>query len=233
MNTILLCNIIDDFKKVFLENDRWMTYMQGMANTIVMSLLAVCIGIVIGLMIAIVKNIHLNTGKLTIIDKICGGYVALIRGIPMMLQLYIMYFVILTFDAPIIVASIAFGVNSGAYVAEIFRAGIMSVDKGQMEAGRSLGLSYGKTMLKIIVPQALRNAIPPLGNEFIALIKETAIVGSIGILDLTKAANNITGSTFQFFMPLIIATFFYLVLVLALTKLMKVIERRLSRSDKR
>ncbi len=151
----------------------------------------------------------------------------------MMLQLYIMYFVILTFDAPIVVASIAFGVNSGAYVAEIFRAGIMSVDKGQMEAGRSLGMSYGKTMAKVIVPQALRNAIPPLGNEFIALIKETAIVGSIGILDLTKAANNITGSTFQFFMPLIIATVFYLVLVLALTKLMKFVERRLSRSDKR
>ena len=233
MNTILLCNIIDDFKTVFLENNRWMTYLQGMANTIVMSLLAVCIGIVIGLMIAVVKNIHMNTGKLLILDKICSAYVAIIRGIPMMLQVYIMYFVILTFDAPIVVASIAFGVNSGAYVAEIFRAGIMSVDKGQMEAGRSLGMSYGKTMAKVIVPQALRNAIPPLGNEFIALIKETAIVGSIGILDLTKAANNITGSTFQFFMPLIIATVFYLVLVLALTKLMKFVERRLSRSDKR
>lgn len=233
MKINLLCGLLNDFKIVFLEENRWLSYLEGMANTIVMSLIAVCIGIVIGLLVAVVKNIYQNTGKLKILDKICGAYVALIRGIPMMLQLYIMYFVILTFDAPIIVASIAFGVNSGAYVAEIFRAGILSVDKGQMEAGRSLGMSYGKTMAKIIVPQALKNAIPPLGNEFIALIKETAIVGSIGILDLTKAANNITGSTFQFFMPLIIATFFYLVLVLALTQFMKFVERRLSKSDKR
>lgn len=151
----------------------------------------------------------------------------------MMLQLSIMYFIVFASGEPVIVAAIAFGINSGAYVAEIFRAGILSVDKGQMEAGRSLGVSYGKTMAKIIIPQALKNSIPPLGNEFIALIKETAIVGGIAIVDLTKAANNIGKATAEYFIPLIIAAIFYLVIVIALTQLMKFIERRLSRSDKR
>ncbi len=144
-----------------------------------------------------------------------------------------MYFIVFASGEPVIVAAIAFGINSGAYVAEIFRAGILSVDKGQMEAGRSLGVSYGKTMAKIIIPQALKNSIPPLGNEFIALIKETAIVGGIAIVDLTKAANNIGKATAEYFIPLIIAAIFYLVIVIALTQLMKFIERRLSRSDKR
>ena len=234
MNNILLCGFFKSFHKVFIEDNRWQLYLQGMANTLVMSLIAIFIGIFIGLLISIIKNIHINTGKLAILDKIGDLYVTIIRGVPMMLQLYIMYFVVLSgINVPILIASIAFGINSGAYTAETFRAGIFSVDKGQMEAGRSLGLSYPKTMAKVIIPQALKNAIPPLGNEFIALIKETAIVGSIGIIDLTKAANKITGPTFEAFLPLAIAAVFYLIIVLSLTQLMKYIERRLSRSDKR
>ena len=151
-----------------------------------------------------------------------------------MLQLFIIYFVLLAgVNPPEVVAAIAFGINSGAYVAEIFRGGIMSVDKGQMEAGRSLGLSYGKTMSKVIVPQALKNSIPPLGNEFIALIKETAIVGTLGIMDLTKVYDGIKSATFEVFMPLMISAVFYLIIIGCLTKVMKIIERRLGKSDTR
>lgn len=234
-STFLICakSIGELFYISFIEDARWKLYLMGMANTLVMSLLAILIGIAIGLLVAVVKNINLNTGKLKILSKIGDLYVTIIRGIPMMLQLSIMYFIVFASGEPVIVASIAFGFNSGAYVAEIFRSGIMSVDKGQMEAGRSLGISYGKTMLKIIVPQGLKNSIPPLGNEFIALIKETAIVGSIAIIDLTKAANNIGKATAEYFFPLFIAAFFYLVIVIALTQFMKLVERRLSKSDKR
>lgn len=235
MNGInMLSSIGNVFYKVLIKDDRWLLYLQGLGNTLLMSVFAIILGVIIGLIIAIVRNVNQNTGKLKILNTICKGYVDIVRGIPMMLQLYIMYFVILSFmDAAIIVASIAFGVNSGAYVSEIFRAGINSVDKGQMEAGRSLGLSYGKTMGKIIVPQALKNSIPPLGNEFIALIKETAIVGSLGIVDLTKAANNIRSATFELFLPLTISAVMYLIIVIGLTQIMKYVERRLSKSDKR
>lgn len=233
MDIVTLASFGSIFEKVFIKDDRWKLYLTGLGNTLAMSLLAIVIGVVIGLFIAIVKNINKNTGKLYILDKICDLYVTIIRGIPMMLQLYIMYFVVLAFDVPIIVAAIAFGVNSGAYVAEIFRAGLTSVDKGQMEASRSLGMSYAAAMTKIVVPQAMRNAIPPLGNEFIALIKETAIVGAIGIVDLTKASNNITAVTYEMFMPLMISAVFYLIIVLSLTQLMKYVERRLSKSERK
>lgn len=224
----------DLFYKVLIKEDRWKLYFEGLGNTLLMSIFAIAIGVFIGLMVAVVRNINQNTGKLKILNGICKVYVDIIRGIPMMLQLYIMYFVILGFlDASIVVASIAFGINSGAYVSEIFRAGIMSVDKGQMEAGRSLGLSYGKTMSKIIVPQALKNSIPPLGNEFIALIKETAIVGALGVMDLTKAADSIKSITYEIFFPLMVSAIMYLIIVIGLTQFMKFVERRLSRSDKR
>lgn len=233
-NLILLSSSLGDlFYKVLVKDNRWLNYVRGLGNTFAISIMAIIIGVIIGLMVAVVRNIYQNTGKLKIINAICKVYVDIVRGIPMMLQLYIMYFVILTFDAPLVVSAIAFGINSGAYVSEIFRAGIYSIDKGQMEAGRSLGMSYGRTMYKIIVPQAFKNVVPPLGNEFIALIKETAIVGAIGVLDLTKAANNITAITFELFLPLIISAILYLLIVTILTQLMKYIERRLSRSDRR
>ncbi len=233
-NTVLLSSFMDSFNKVFIEDDRWKSYLEGMAVTIAVSILAIIIGVAIGLTVAIVKNINLNTGKLKILNKIGDFYVTVIRGIPVMVQLLFMYFVVLfAFDYKIITGAIVFGINSGAYVAEIFRGGIMSIDKGQMEAGRSLGLSYGKTMSKVIVPQAMKNAIPPLGNEFIALIKETAIIGTIGIVDITKAADDIRSVTYEFFLPLAAAALMYLVIVMTLTKVMKIVERRLGKSDTR
>ena len=234
MNSNILCNIFDTFLKVFIEDDRWKLYLEGMGNTLFMSILAIIIGIIIGLTVAVIKNINRNTGKLKMLNWLGDLYVYIIRGIPVMLQLFIIYFVLLAgVNPPEVVAAIAFGINSGAYVAEIFRGGIMSVDKGQMEAGRSLGLSYGKTMSKVIVPQALKNSIPPLGNEFIALIKETAIVGTLGIMDLTKVYDGIKSATFEVFMPLMISAVFYLIIIGCLTKVMKIIERRLGKSDTR
>ena len=231
---ISLLGIADVFNKVFIKDNRWTLYTTGLQNTLIISLVAIMLGVAIGLLIAVIKNINENTGRLKILTWIGNLYVTIIRGIPMMLQLLIIYSVILAnWDNSNMVAAIAFGMNSGAYVAEIFRAGLESVDKGQMEAGRSLGLSYGKTMTKIIIPQALRNAVPPLGNEFIALIKETAIVGTIGIIDLTKASDKISAVTFELFMPLMISAVFYLTLVLILSGIMKLIERRLSKGDNR
>ena len=234
MNISLMASFADTFNKVFIKDERWKLYLSGLGNTIVISLIAITIGVIIGLLIAVVKNVNINTGKLMLLTKIGDLYVTIIRGIPMMLQLFIVYFAILaSWKNANIVASIAFGLNSGAYVAEIFRSGLLSIDKGQMEAGRSLGLSYGKTMAKIIVPQAMRNAVPPLCNEFIALIKETAIVGAIGITDLTLASKMIGTSTFEFFLPMAISAVFYLTLVLILNMIMKLIERRLSKGDNR
>ena len=234
MNISLMASFADTFNKVFIKDERWKLYLSGLGNTIVISLIAITIGVIIGLLIAVVKNVNINTGKLMLLTKIGDLYVTIIRGIPMMLQLFIVYFAILaSWKNANIVASIAFGLNSGAYVAEIFRSGLLSIDKGQMEAGRSLGLSYGKTMAKIIVPQAMRNAVPPLCNEFIALIKETAIVGAIGITDLTLASKMIGTSTFEFFLPMAISAVFYLTLVLILNMIMKLVERRLSKGDNR
>ncbi len=232
MEISLLASFADTFNKVFIKDDRWKLYVEGLGNTLIISLIAVLIGVVIGLLIAVVKNINENTGKFKILNWLGNVYVTVLRGIPVMLQLLIIYGVILaSWENRNVVAAIAFGLNSGAYVAEIFRSGLNSIDKGQMEAGRSLGLSYGRTMFKVVIPQALRNAIPPLGNEFIALIKETAIVGTIGIYDLTKAADKISGVTFELFMPLMISAVFYLVVVLGLSGIMKLIEKRLRKSE--
>ncbi|MDE6968004.1 MAG: amino acid ABC transporter permease [Clostridia bacterium] len=238
MNKLFCITLQDALYDAFIADDRWSSYLKGMANTLVISLLAVVIGIIIGLLIAVIKNIHTNTGKLAILSKIGDFYVTIIRGIPVTVLIIFMYFGVLVFlkripYGSILIAAITFGLNSGAYVSEIFRGGINSVDKGQMEASRSLGIGYGKTMFKVIIPQALKNSIPPLGNEFIALIKETSIVSLVGIVDLTFAANNIANILYDFFTPLIIAGLFYLIIVIALTKLMKYVERRLSKSDKR
>lgn len=240
MNSLLCALSFGEMlKRAFITDDRWLSYLKGMGNTLLISFLAVIIGIIIGLVIAVVKNINQNTGKLVILEKIGSLYVTVIRGIPVAVLIVMMYFGVLVFlkkipyFGAILIAAITFGLNSGAYVAEIFRAGIMSVDKGQMEAGRSLGLSYGKTMSKIIIPQALKNSIPPLGNEFIALIKETSIVSLVGIMDLTFAAKNIAGILYDYIVPMSIAAMFYLIIVVGLTKFMKFVERRLSNSDKR
>lgn len=221
------------FSKAFLVQDRWKMYFKGLGNTLLIALIAGLIGIVIGVTMAMINYINKKTGKLKIASKICNLYITIVRGTPVVLQLMILYFVVFSFwDNGIMIGAITFGLNSGAYVAEIARAGFESVDDGQMEAGRSLGLSTWQTMRLIIIPQALRNCLPPLFNEFIMLVKETAIVGYVGIYDLGKIPGLIQSRTFDYLFPLLIAAVLYLIVVLALTKIMHVIEKHLAKSDR-
>ncbi len=191
---------------------------------------AVIIGIVIGILIALVRHNYEVNKKFRVLNKIVTWYVNIIRGTPVLLQLMIIYYVIFkSVDISIIIVGvIAFGLNSGAYVSEIIRSGINSIDKGQMEAGLSLGLSYNKTMFYIIMPQAIKNIMPALGNEFITLIKETSTGAYIGIMELTKASDIIASRTYDYFFPLLIIAIIYLLLTLGLTKLVNVLERRLN-----
>lgn len=197
------------------------------------SAIAVIIGVVLGFVIAMIIYTHKNTGRFKILNVIFKAYVTIIRGTPVVLQLFIMYFIVLvSLENKILVGGITFGLNSAAYVAEVARAGLESIDPGQMEAGRSLGLSYRKTMLKIILPQAFRNVIPALFNEFIALVKETSVAGYVGILDLGKVPGLIQSRTFDYLIPLLFASLLYLVVVYLLTLIQKLIEKRLARSDR-
>ncbi|MBR7181875.1 MAG: amino acid ABC transporter permease [Clostridia bacterium] len=221
------------FSKAFFVQDRWKMYLEGLGNTLLIALIAALIGVAIGVTIAMLKYINKKTGKLKIVTKICDVYITIIRGTPVVLQLMILYFIVFAFwDNGIMIGAITFGLNSGAYVAEIARAGFESVDDGQMEAGRSLGLSTWQTMRAIIIPQAVRNCLPPLFNEFIMLVKETAIVGYVGIRDLGKVPGLIQSRTFDYLFPLLIAAVFYLIVVLALTRVLRIIEKRLAKSDR-
>lgn len=232
-----------DFYQTFIEKDRWMQFLKGLGVTIEVALLALVLGIIIGVIVAIIRSTHdqRRTKKKTfggailkVANFICKIYLTVIRGTPMMVQLLIMYFVIFASSTnTVMVAVIAFGINSGAYVAEIVRGGIMSIDAGQMEAGRSLGLNYGQTMKSIIIPQAIKNILPALGNEMIVLLKDTSLVTVIGLKDLTKTAQTIQGVTYQAFMPFIGAAVVYLVIVVILSKLLGILERRLRAGDKR
>lgn len=231
------------FHQTFIEKDRWMQFVRGLGITIEVAILALIIGVIIGVTIAIIRSTHdMRRSKkkgagwvlLKIANFICVIYLTVIRGTPMLVQLLIMYFVIFASSTnEVMVAVIAFGINSGAYVAEIVRGGIMSIDAGQMEAGRSLGLSYGQTMKSIIIPQAIKNILPALGNEMIVLLKDTSLVSAIGLKDLTKTAMTIQGVTYQAFMPFIGIAVVYLVLVIILSKILAVVERRLRAGDKR
>ena len=221
------------FEKAFFVQDRWNMYLEGLGNTLLMALIAACIGVLIGVVIAMLKYVNKRTGKLKVVTKVCDFYVTLVRGTPVVLQLMILYFIVFAFwDNGIMIGAITFGLNSGAYVAEIARAGFESVDDGQMEAGRSLGLSTWQTMRAIIIPQAVRNCLPPLFNEFITLVKETAIVGYVGIYDLGKIPGLIQSRTFDYLFPLLIAAALYLVVVLILTKVLHIIEKRMAKSDR-
>lgn len=223
-----------NFENNFITDNRYMYLVKGLGNTLIMTLLAVIIGIVLGFLIAIVRSTYDKTGKLKLLNGICKVYLTVIRGTPVMIQLLIMMYVVFgSVNVPkLLVAVIAFGVNSGAYVAEIVRSGIMSVDNGQMEAGRSLGLNYRQTMISIIMPQAFKNILPALANEFIVLLKETSICGYIGMMDLTKGGDIIRSRTYEAFMPLIAVALIYLVLVLALSALVGRLERRLRTSER-
>ncbi len=218
----------------FITKDRWMLYLKGLGVTMKVSVLAAIIGIIIGTIVALMKLSVKKNGKPTILARIANIYIDIIRGTPSVLQLLIMWFVILkNCHNGVLVGAITFGINSGAYVAEIVRAGILAVDKGQTEAGRSLGLSNVQTMRYIVLPQAFKNVLPPLGNEFIVLIKETAIVGYVSLSDLTRVANQMTSTIFEAFTPLVGAAVIYFVIIKILTILLARLERRLRKSDNR
>lgn len=218
----------------FITGDRWKLYLSGLGITMQIAVFAAVLGIAIGTLIAFMKLSVKEDGKKTIFSVFANVYIDIIRGTPSVLQILIMYFIIMkTSTNGVLVAILSFGINSGAYVAEIVRAGILAVDTGQMEAGRSLGLSKAKTMIYIIIPQAVKNVLPPLGNEFIVLIKETAIVGYVGLTDLTRVANQIASRTYEAFMPLIGAAVIYFTVIKILTVLLAKLERRLRKGDYR
>ena len=217
----------------FIEDNRWRYITDGLKITLLVTVFAVLIGVLLGFLIAIVRTTHDKTGKLKILNAICKVYLTVIRGTPVVVQLMIIYFIIFgSVDiSKVLVAIIAFGINSGAYVAEIFRSGIMSIDNGQFEAGRSLGFNYAQTMMYIIMPQAFKNVLPTLCNEFISLLKETSVSGYIALQDLTKGGDIIRSRTYDAFMPLIAVALIYLAMVMIFTKLVSLLERRLRNSD--
>lgn len=222
-----------EFHRNFLVDGRYLWLLDGLKNTLLMTLFASLIGIVIGLFVSIIRVLKQSGAKVGILDKLAGIYITVIRGTPVMIQILIINFVIFASVrvSKLLVASLAFGINSGAYAAEIFRSGIQSVDTGQMEAARSLGLPYSKSMRYVILPQAVRNVLPALFNEFITLVKETSISGYIAFTDLTRAGENIRTLTFSA-QPLIMVALIYLVVVMIMTRILRMMERSLQRSDR-
>ena len=208
---------IDKLTQNFIEDDRYMYLVKGLGNTLIITLFALLIGIAVGFLVAVIRSTHDKHGGLGFLNAICKLYLTVWRGTPTVVQVMIMYYVILvSVSNKIVVAVVAFGLNSAAYVAEIVRSGIMSIDEGQFEAGRSLGLNYSQTMRLIILPQAFKNVLPALGNEFITLLKETSVSGYIGMMDLTKGADIIRSQTYEAMMPLLGCAAIYLVLVMIL-----------------
>lgn len=223
--------LIGILKFIFIDENRWMYYINGLKVTIIVSLLSVFLGMMIGLLVALIRLGSDRKKKETILSQLMGLYVDIIRGTPSVLQLMIVYFAIFHSKLGYIAAVVSFGINSGAYVSEVIRGGIQAVDRGQMEAGRSLGLGYRDTMRFIIIPQAVKNILPAMGNEFIQLIKETSILGYVGIMDLTKASSYVSSRTYQMFIPLVAAGFMYYLIVKVLSVLLSIFERRLRESD--
>ena len=224
----------DKFYLNFIKDDRWKYIVEGLGVTLQITFAAVIIGIVLGFLVAVVRATYDKTGKLKVLNWICNVYLTVFRGTPIVVQLMIIYYVIFaSMDISKVVAAIlAFGINSGAYVAEIIRSGIMSIDNGQFAAGRSLGFNYIQTMWHIVLPQALKNVLPALGNEFIVLLKETSVSGYIALQDLTKGGDIIRSRTYDAFMPLIAVALIYLVMVMVFSKLLEVLERRLRNSER-
>ena len=224
----------DKFVNNFITDDRWKYIADGLVTTLQVTFFAVIIGIVLGFFVAVVRSTYDKTGKLRLLNALCKLYLTVIRGTPVVVQLLIIYFVIFGSArdiSKVAVAVMAFGFNSGAYVAEIFRSGIMSVDSGQFEAGRSLGFNYVQTMRYIIMPQAFNNVLPALCNEFIVLLKETSVSGYIALQDLTKGGDIIRSRTYDALMPLLAVAVIYLLMVIVFTKLVNILERRLRSSD--
>lgn len=232
----------ENFKFAFIDGDRWQYMVGGLKNTLLVTVFALLLGVALGVIVAVVRSTADTIGKkhglgnflLRFFNRICKIYLTVIRGTPVAIQLLIMYFIIFGSSRNTLLAAIlSFGINSGAYVAEIVRGGIMGVDPGQTEAGRSLGLGYIATMQHIVVPQAIKSILPALGNELITLLKETSVCTFIGLTDITKGATIIQGRTFQAFFPLLGAAAMYLVMVMVLSWLLGKFERRLRKSDRR
>lgn len=225
-----MSGLYEKFYDSIIYDDRYKYIFEGLFNTLLIAFFAVIIGTFLGILIALIRHNYEFNKKFKLANKLVTWYVNIIRGTPVLLQLMIIYYVIFkSVDINIIlVGVIAFGLNSSAYVSEIIRSGINSIDKGQMEAGLSLGLSYRKTMIYVIMPQAIKNIMPALCNEFITLIKETSTGAYIGIMELTKASDIIASRTYDYFFPLLIIAVIYLLLTLGLTKLVNILERRLN-----
>ena len=225
-------NWLDKLQETFLEDDRYLWMLEGLGNTLLITFGALAIGVLIGTLVAVTKYFCEGNRKLRVISWICDVYTTVIRGIPMTVLLLLFFFVLFVSarnGVPVAIA--AFGINSGAYMAELIRSGINAVDKGQMEAARSLGLSKGQAMAKVIMPQAIKYILPAIGNECIALLKETSVAGYVAVVDVTKAATNIRNKTYDAVNPIILLALIYLVMVIALTRLLAAMERRLGKSD--
>ncbi|MDY5541894.1 MAG: amino acid ABC transporter permease [Lachnospiraceae bacterium] len=220
--------------KNFIKDDRWRYITSGLGVTLKVTFFAVLIGILLGFLVAIIRSTYDRTGKMKILNAICKLYLTVIRGTPVVVQLLIIYFVVFasTNVSKVLAAVLAFGINSGAYVAEICRSGIMSIDIGQLEAGRSLGFSYAQTMWYVILPQAFKNVLPALGNEFIVLLKETSVAGYIALEDLTKGGDIIRSRTYNAFFPLMAVAGIYLIMVLIFSHFVTLLERRLKQSER-
>ena len=228
---------VNKFIEIFWEQNGYNKVIQGLQNTLMIAVAGLIIGIVIGTLIATVRVLPKYKTLPRVLNAICSCYVALFRGTPMVVQLLVFYYVLLPIIgwkiAGVQVAMLVFGLNSGAYISEIMRSGIQSVDAGQMEAGRAVGLSFGTSMMKIVIPQAVKNILPTLGNEFISLVKETSVVSFVGATDLYVAFNYIGSNSYEFMVPYLVMALIYIILVLVITLLIKLMERSLKKSDRR
>ena len=228
---------IDKFIEIFLEQNGYVKVIEGLQNTLLIAVSGLVIGIIIGTLIATVRVLPKYKRLPRVFNGICSFYVALFRGTPMVVQLLVFYYVMLPLlvvhMTGVHVAIAVFGLNSGAYISEIMRSGIQSVDAGQMEAGRAVGLSFSVSMVKIVIPQAVKNILPTLGNEFISLIKETSVVSFVGAADLYVAFNYIGSNSYEFMVPYLVMAFIYIMLVLIISLLVKLLERSLKKSDRR
>ena len=225
-------NWFEKLYETFIVDDRYMWMVEGLGNTLVITFGALAIGVVIGTLVAVAKYFCEGNKKLRFVSWLCDLYTTVIRGIPMTVLLLLFFFVLFVSarnGVPVAIA--AFGINSGAYMAELIRSGINAVDKGQMEAARSLGMSKGQAMVKVVMPQAIKYILPAIGNECIALLKETSVAGYVAVVDVTKAATNIRNKTYDAVNPIILLALIYLVMVVALTRLLAIMERRLRKSE--
>lgn len=227
---------VEKFLDILINKGGYKEVIEGLQNTILIAIAGLLIGVVIGTVIATIRVMPKYKKIVRVLDKICGFYVGLFRGTPMVVQLLVFYYVMLPLFgikmSSVVVAITVFGLNSGAYISEIMRGGILSVDPGQMEGGRSVGLSYGTTMLKVVIPQAIKNILPTMGNEFIALVKETSVVSFVGAKDLYLAFQSIGSGTYEYMVPYLAMAIIYIAIVCLITLLIKIMERRLRKSDR-